>query len=88
MYGIYKSVWKMELQEGKTLSRLPWIWISMDIYVWLISELGQPQKYDIGIRIINDFNICVESSSWPPVTAGVGAEFAPTGSGTGSGGGR
>ena len=49
MYGIYKSVWKMELQEGKTLSRLPWIWIglSMDIYVWLISDLGQPRKYDI-----------------------------------------
>ena len=33
MYGIYKSVWKMELQEGKTLSRLPWMWISMDICV-------------------------------------------------------
>ena len=46
MYGIYKSVWKMELREGKTLSRLPWIWISMDIYVWLISDLGQPRKYD------------------------------------------
>ena len=59
MYGIYESVWKMELQEGKTLSRLPWIWISMDIYVWLISDLGQPRKYDIsGIRIINDFTIC------------------------------
>ena len=50
----------MELQEGKTLSRLPWIWISMDdINVWLISDLGQPRKYDIsGIRIINDFTIC------------------------------
>ena len=29
----FTSVWKMELQEEKTLSRLPWIWISMDIYV-------------------------------------------------------
>jgi len=32
----------------------------MDIYVWLISDLGQPRKYDIsGIRIFNDFTICV-----------------------------
>jgi len=35
----------------------------MDIHgyhdVWLISDLGQPRKYDIsGIRIINDFTIC------------------------------
>ena len=44
---------------GKTLSRLPWIWISMDIYVLLISDLGQPRKYDIsGIRIISNFTIC------------------------------
>ena len=51
----------MELQEGKTLARLPWIWISMDrpIYVWWISDLGQPRKYISGIRIINDFTICV-----------------------------
>ena len=33
--------------------------VDMDIYVWLISDLGQPRKYNIsGIRIINDFTIC------------------------------
>jgi len=31
---------------------------------------------------------CIVESRWPPVTAGVGAEFAHTGCGTGSGGGR
>ena len=32
--------------------------------------------------------VSIVESWWPPVTAGVGAEFAHTGCGTGSGGGR
>ena len=56
-------VWKMELQEGDTLSRLPWIWISIDIYGYLCVDRLRTATEVIGpisgIRIINDFTICV-----------------------------
>ena len=52
----------MELQEGDTLSRLPWIWTPMnilcvvDIRLRTATEVTGPIS---GIRIINDFTICV-----------------------------